>query len=62
MELIQSNKLGEWVFDDPEEVGVKKIHPAVFDVARRMKMNKEGKFNISDFVKLAEKSPLDPDL
>ena len=61
MELIQSNKLGEWAFDDPEEVGVTKIHPAVFDVARKMRMNKEGKFNISSFIKSVEESPVEPD-
>lgn len=55
-ELIHHRKLAPWLRDEAADHGAQSLHPAVLDVARRMKMTKRGKFDTHDFIALVRKS------
>lgn len=71
MDLITKNALGSWTRSSIRREGSSRIHPAVLDVASRMKPSRNGKFAVNKFLGAVEETaraeygnlpewPLDP--
>ena len=56
MDMIRNEALSRWVRRDETESRWKEVHPALIDVARRIKMNKKGKFSVRAFRRAVERS------
>lgn len=50
MDLVSKNALGEWVRTSIRTEGASRIHPAVLDVASRMRLSRNGRFAVNKFV------------
>jgi len=56
MELISKNALGAWMRSSIRREGASRIHPAVLDVASRMRLSKNGRFALNKFLESVEET------
>ncbi len=56
MALFSEHKLQQWVRVSPENPWSSDIHPAVIDVAARMKPSRNGKFAVRKFLREVEQT------
>ena len=56
MDLISRKALGRWVRSSIRREGANRVHPAVLDVASSMRVSRNGKFAVRNFLSTVEKT------
>jgi hypothetical protein len=56
MDLFAKNVLGDWMRQAGHHTGTTELHPAVLDVASRMRLARNGKFPVRRFLETVEQT------